>query len=49
MIKRKNIKGVTCSKRKGVVYWYARINGEKRYCGKGDKGKNLAENPGKLR
>ncbi len=43
MVKRKTMKGVTCSKRKGVVYWYARINGEKRYCGKGDKGKNLAE------
>jgi len=43
MAKRKTMKGVTCSKRKGVVYWYARINGEKRYCGKDDKGKNLAE------
>ena len=43
MAKRKTIKGVTCITRKGVDYWYARINGEKKYCGIGDKGRKIAE------
>gem|GEM_PF-2014465 len=29
--------------RKGVTYWYARINGGKTYCGKGDEGRKMAE------
>jgi len=40
---RKNMKGVTCRKRKGIDYWYARIKGEKKYCGIGDKGRKIAE------
>jgi len=43
MSKKKPIKGVSCITRKGVDYWYARINGERQYCGKGDKGRKLAE------
>ena len=35
------IKGVSCIKRKGVEYWYARINGLKKYCG---RTKTLFEN-----
>jgi hypothetical protein len=34
----KPMKGVSCVTRKGVEYWYANIGGEKKYCGKGDKG-----------
>lgn len=34
--------GVSCVARKGVEYWYARIGGEKKYCGKGEKGKKIA-------
>jgi len=42
MAKQKVMKGVSCSNRKGVEYWYARINGEKKYCGKGSKGQEIA-------
>jgi integrase len=37
------MKGVSSRERKGVVYWYAQINGRKQYCGKDSKGKELAE------
>ncbi len=37
------MKGVTSITVKGSVYWYARIDGRKKYCGKGDKGRKLAE------
>lgn len=37
------MKGVSCSIRKGVEYWYARVNGHKKYCGKGAKGRDLAK------
>ena len=33
------MKGVRCRKN----YWYARIDGHEKYCGKGDKGKGIAE------
>ncbi len=33
------MKGVTCKK----GYWYARVKGEQVYCGKGEKGRKLAE------
>ena len=36
------MKGVTSSTRNGVEYWYARVNGQKKYCGKGAKGRELA-------
>lgn len=36
------MKGVSCSTRNGVEYWYARVNGQKKYCGKGAKGRDLA-------
>ncbi len=39
----KTMKGVTCIERNGSVYWYARIDGQRVYCGQGDKGKKLAE------
>ena len=39
---KKILKGVSCSNRKGVEYWYARVNGDKKYCGKGDKGREMA-------
>ncbi len=39
MSKKKSIKGVTCKN----GYWYARVKGEQVYCGKGDKGRKLAE------
>ncbi len=42
MAKQKVMKGVSCINRKGVKYWYARINGEKKYCGKGSKGQEIA-------
>ncbi len=42
MAKQKVMKGVSCINRKGVEYWYARINDQKKYCGKGDKGRQLA-------
>lgn len=38
----KKIKGVTCIKRKGTIYWYARVDGRRVCCGKGDKGYRLA-------
>jgi len=38
----KKMKGVTCIKRKGTIYWYARVDGQRVYCGKGDKGHGLA-------
>lgn len=37
------MKGVTSIKRNGSTYWYARIDGRKTYCGKGDKGQEMAE------
>ena len=40
--KPKIMKGVSCVTRKGVVYWYARIDARKTYCGIGDKGYKLA-------
>ena len=39
----KKIKGVTCIARNGSTYWYARVDGRRKYCGKDDKGKKLAE------
>ena len=39
----KKIKGVTCITRNGATYWYARVDGRRKYCGKDDKGKKLAE------
>jgi integrase len=39
---KKILKGVSCVTRKGEAYWYARIGGGKTYCGKGDKGFQLA-------
>ena len=38
----KKIKGVTSITRNGSTYWYARVDGERVYCGKGDKGYKLA-------
>lgn len=37
------IKGVTCRERNGTQYWYARVRGQRVYCGKGDDGLKLAE------
>lgn len=37
------MKGVTYTERKGVLYYYARVDGQRVYCGKGDKGRKLAE------
>jgi integrase len=37
------MKGVSCIERNNSIYWYARVDGQKVYCGKGDKGKKLAE------
>lgn len=34
--------GVSRSVRKGVEYWYASIDGQKKYIGKGDEGRELA-------
>ncbi|MCK4728872.1 MAG: hypothetical protein KAT27_08115, partial [Desulfobacterales bacterium] len=39
----KAMKGVTCIERKGTIYWYARIDGRRVYCGQGAEGKKLAE------
>ena len=39
---KKNMKGVTCIKRKGTTYWYARVDGRRVCYGKGDKGHALA-------
>jgi len=38
----KKIKGVTCIKRKGTIYWYARVDGRRVCCGKGDRGYKVA-------
>jgi integrase len=38
----KEIKGVTSITRNGATYWYARVNGERKYCGKDEKGRKLA-------
>ena len=35
---KKIMKGVTCSIRNGREYWYARIDGRRVYCGKGEEG-----------
>jgi integrase len=40
--KPKTMRGVSSVTRKGVVYWYARIGDKKTYCGKGDKGFQIA-------
>jgi len=37
------MKGVTSIERKGALYYYARIDGERVYCGKGPKGRQMAE------
>ena len=37
------MKGLTCIERKGTVYWYARIDGRREYCGRGDDGRKVAE------
>jgi len=37
MAKTENMKGVTCKN----GYWYARIDGALKYCGKGEKGRKL--------
>lgn len=37
------LKGVSSIKKKGVEYWYARIDGQKKYCGMGNEGRELAE------
>ncbi len=43
MAKPKKIpKGVSFIAKEGVEYWYARIKGQKKYCGKGDKGREIA-------
>jgi integrase len=39
---KKPMKGVSCVTRKGVEYWYANLEGQKKYCGKGDKGYKIA-------
>ena len=39
----KPMKGVTKITRKGVDYWYAQVDGRRVYCGKGDKGRQMAE------
>ena len=39
MAKPKKMKGVTCKN----GYWYARVDRHLKYCGKGEKGRNLAE------
>ena len=39
---KKPVKGVSSINRNGGVYWYARIDGQKKYCGKGDKGLQIA-------
>ena len=38
------IKGVRCIERNGKTYWYAALGGKvPQYCGKGEKGRKLAE------
>jgi integrase len=36
------MKGVTSITRNGSTYWYARVDGERKYCGKDEKGRKLA-------
>ena len=43
MAQKKSMKGVTSIIRNGVDYWYARVDGQREYCGKGEKGRELAE------
>jgi hypothetical protein len=38
----KKMKGVTCITRNGATHWYARVDGQRVYCGKGDKGYKVA-------
>jgi integrase len=38
----KKMKGVTCINRNGATYWYARVDGQRVYCGKGDRGYKVA-------
>ena len=38
----KPMKGVSCVTKGSTEYWYARIDGQKKYCGKGDKGREIA-------
>ena len=38
----KPMKGVSSRERNGVIYWYARIHGRVKYCGKGSKGRSIA-------
>ncbi len=40
--KKAKMKGITCIERNGTIYWYARIDGQRAYCGKNEKGKELA-------
>jgi hypothetical protein len=37
------MRGVTCIERNGTHYYYARVGGQRVYCGKGEKGLKLAE------
>ncbi len=39
---RKRMKGVYSQKRGNTEYWYARVDGQRKYCGKDDKGYKLA-------
>ena len=39
---KKPMRGVSCITREGVQYWYARVGGQKKYCGVGDKGLAIA-------
>jgi integrase len=34
--------GITSITRNGNTYWYARVDGHRKYCGKGEKGRKLA-------
>jgi integrase len=36
------MKGVSSTIKNGSEYWYARIDSQKKYCGKGDKGREIA-------
>jgi hypothetical protein len=37
------MKGVSSITRNGTDYWYARVDGDRKYCGKDEKGRKLAE------
>ncbi|MBC8357365.1 MAG: site-specific integrase, partial [Candidatus Aminicenantes bacterium] len=39
----KQMKGIFYRKRKDIVYWYVNVDGKKVYCGKGKKGREMAE------